>query len=528
MLAKAPIANLFQFGHRWRRAPIIISRRTRCLFAVMVSMKGILLLSLGLTWLVLCDLVSAQSSGATPNENERRIERVINGLLPETSLDNQYGPKVSLTNRMAYYHTPGVTIAVVNNYKIDWARGFGVKERGKQSPVTEATLFEAGSISKPIFALGVMRLVQERKLDLDKDVNEYLTSWKVPPNGAWQPRVTLRQLLSHSAGMTVHGFPGYLRSEKLPTVLDILDGCPPANTVRIEVNIVPGTQVRYSGGGITVAQQLVVDVLGQPFPRIMRELILDPVGMKHSTYEPPLPKRWQGSAATAHPYKNRPLDGKWHVYPEMAAAGLWTTPSDLARAGIQLQLALKGDSNCVLSRDTATAMLTPGIEEEIGIGFFLSGTGRNVRFGHNGWDEGFVAEMTMYKETGNGAVIMVNSNEGNPMLYEIERAIAREYNWAGYFEDERKSVALSDDTLGRFVGTYTNKTGLEYSVIQENGHLLFKPPGQPPIEVYPQSGTNFFMKILNAEIAFDVTKDGHVKALKLQQEGRIFSAERKR
>jgi CubicO group peptidase (beta-lactamase class C family) len=122
-----------------------------------------------------------------------------------------------------------------------------------------------------------------------------------------------------------------------------------------------------------VAQQLVVDVLREPFPRIMRELILDPSGMKQSTYEQPLPKTWEGSAATAHPYKNRPLDGKWHVYPEMAAAGLWTTPSDLARAAIQIQLALKGDSNCVLARETAAAMLTPGIEEEIGIGFFLSG-----------------------------------------------------------------------------------------------------------------------------------------------------------
>jgi CubicO group peptidase (beta-lactamase class C family) len=490
-------------------------------------MKSILLLALSLTWFLHCGFVSAQSSAPTPNEVERRIENVINGLLPETALDNQYGPKGSLTNRMAYYHTPGVSIAVVKDFKIDWARGFGVKEWGKRNPVTETTLFEAGSISKPIFAMAVMRLVQEGKLDLDKDANGYLTSWKIPPNGSWQPHVTLRQLLSHSAGMTVHGFPGYLRSEKIPTVLDILDGRLPANTARIEVNIVPGTQVRYSGGGITVGQQLVVDVLGQPFPGIMRELILDPVGMKHSTYEQPLPRSWQGSAATAHPYKDHPLDGKWHVYPEMAAAGLWTTASDLARAGIQVQLALKGDSNCVLSRETATAMLTPGIDEEIGIGFFLSGKGRNVRFGHSGWDEGFVAELTMYKETGDGAVIMINSNEGDPMLYEIERAIAREYNWGGYFEDEKKSVALSDDTLGRFVGTYTNKAGFEYSIIHENGHVLFRPPGQLPIEVYPQSGTNFFMKVLNAEITFDVTKDGQVKVLKLQQEGRTFSAERK-
>jgi len=190
-------------------------------------MKTILLLALSLTSFGRCDMVSARSSDAdTPSEVERRIERVINGLLPEAALDNQYAPKECLTNRMAYYHTPGVSIAVVNNFKIDWARGFGVREWGKRSPVMETTLLEAGSISKPIFAMGVMRLVQERKLDLDEDVNEYLTSWKVPPSGPWQPHITLRQLLSHSAGMTVHGFPGYLRTEKLPSVLEILDGRP--------------------------------------------------------------------------------------------------------------------------------------------------------------------------------------------------------------------------------------------------------------------------------------------------------------
>src|SRR5579883_3426278 len=226
---------------------------------------------------------------------------------------------------------------------------------------------------------------------------------------------------------------------------------------------------------------------------------------------------------TAHS-KNRPLDGKWHVYPEMAAAGLWTTPSDLARAGIQLQLALKGDSNCVLSRETATAMLTPGIEKEIGIGFFLSGTGRNVRFGHDGWDEGFVAEMTMYKETGCGAVIMLNSNEGNPLLYEIERAIDREYHWIGYFTEEKQPQTLSTGALSALVATYSSKSGLQYSVTQENGHLFLKPAGQPPIQIYPESETKFFTTILNTEITFERTEDGHVQGLALRQAGKTTSA----
>src|SRR5262249_22335672 len=162
--------------------------------------------------------------------------------------------------------------------------------------------------------------------------------------------------------------------------------------------------------------------------------------MKHSTYEQPLPESWAGAAATAHPSKNRPVDGKWHVYPEMAAAGLWTIPSDLARAGIELQRALKGESNGVLSAETVRQMVTPGISEEIGIGFLLEGKDKAARFGHGGWDEGFVAHMQVYKENGMGAVIMVNSNEGFPIQDEIERAIAREYEWPGYFPEEKIST----------------------------------------------------------------------------------------
>jgi CubicO group peptidase (beta-lactamase class C family) len=196
----------------------------------------------------------------------QRVERVINGLLPETALQNQYTAPATLVERMAHYRTPGVSMAVVNNGEIEWARGFGLRQWGSPEPVTEETLFQAGSISKPIFALAMMRLVEDGRLDLDEDVNAYLTAWKIPATGSWQPKVTLRQLLSHSAGLTVHGFPGYLRHEEQPTVIQILNGERPANTAPVRVNIIPGTQFRYSGGGTTVAQQLLVDVLGKPFP----------------------------------------------------------------------------------------------------------------------------------------------------------------------------------------------------------------------------------------------------------------------
>jgi CubicO group peptidase (beta-lactamase class C family) len=379
-----------------------------------------------------------------------------------------------------------------------------------------------------MFALAVMRLVQEGKLDLDEDVNRYLTSWKVPPNGSWQPRITLRQILSHSAGLTVHGFPGYRTTETLPSVIDVLSGRPPANTPRIEVNILPGVQSRYSGGGTTLAGQLVVDVLGKPFPKIMRELVLDPLGMKHSTFEQPLPEKWAKSAATAHPWKGQPLEGKWHVYPELAPDGLWTTPSDLARAGIEVQLALKGEGKRLLSATTAAEMLTPVVDDAVGVGFMLEGKDKSPRFGHSGGNEGFLSQMTLYKDLGLGAVVMINSNEGGSLLREIERAIAREYDWPDNITPDRKPVKLSAEILETLAGEYAGKTGFKYTITRESDKLFLRFGAQPPIELHPESETKFYMTTLNADVTFNQTEKGDVTSLSLQQDGQSTSAGRKR
>jgi CubicO group peptidase (beta-lactamase class C family) len=454
---------------------------------------------------------------------EARVQRVLNGLLPETAFQGRYGPPATLAERMAYYHTPGVSLAVVNEGRIEWARGFGVREHGRPEPVTERTLFQAGSISKPIFALAVMRLAQEGRVDLDEDVNRTLTSWKVPANGAWQPRVTLRQILSHSAGLTVHGFPGYGLDEPVPSVVQVLNGEPPANTLPVLVNILPGVQLRYSGGGITVGQLLVTDILGKPFPALMRTLVLDPLGMVDSTYEQPLPSG--RAAATAHPSKGRPLAGRWHVYPEMAAAGLWTTPSDLARAGIEVQRALGGEGTAVISPATAKAMLTPGTaSDEVGLGFFLEGKDAAARFGHGGWDEGFVAQMTFYKSRGQGAVVMVNSNEGFPLLEEILRAVAREYAWPGYFRDE-PTASVAADALEAYVGSYAAKS-FECSVARKGDHLFLTLGNEPAVELRPTAENAFVTVEVDAEVVFNKV-EGVVKGLTLTQDGKGTTAARK-
>jgi CubicO group peptidase (beta-lactamase class C family) len=291
------------------------------------------------------------------------------------------------------------------------------------------------------------------------------------------------------------------------------------------VNILPGVQGRYSGGGITVGQLLVTDIFGKPLPALMRALVLDPLGMVDRTYEQPLPSERAGAAATAHPSKGRPLAGRWHVYPEMAAAGLWTAPSDLARAGIEVQRALQGEGTAVISPATAKAMLTPGAaSDEVGLGFFLEGKDAAGRFGHGGWDEGFVAQMTFYKNRGQGAVVMVNSNEGFPLLEEILRAVAREYAWPGYFRDET-TASVAAATLEAYAGSYAAES-FECSVARKGDHLFLKLGNEPALELRPTTENAFQAVEVDAEVAFNKV-EGLVKSLTLTQDGKGTTAERK-
>lgn len=382
----------------------------------------------------LCGTPVSPPQATGQEEIEVRIQRIVNSILPAG--DDRSEP-ANLAERMAHHRTPGVSVAVIKGSEIEWARGFGLCEAGRPDPVTEKTLFQAASVSKPVFAAAVMRLSQEGRLDLDRDVNGYLTSWKLPHDAPGLPVVTLRLILSHTAGLNVSGFPGYAVDQKLPTLTEILDGKPPANTPAVRVQRDLGGEFHYSGGGTTVAQLALTDLLRLPFPEIMRRLILDPLEMHDSTFDQPLAEGWSSRAATGHPFFGRPLEGKWRVHPEMAAAGLWTTPSDLARFGIEIQKAIKGTSNRIVNRRWARQMLSsqarsPGLQR-VGLGFFLTGSGKTSRFGHTGSNVGYISRMTLYRELGLGAVIMINSNQGAALASEIERAIAREYGWPDYF-----------------------------------------------------------------------------------------------
>jgi CubicO group peptidase (beta-lactamase class C family) len=436
-----------------------------------------------------------------------------------------------LADRMAALHVPGVSIAVIHDGKIEWARGFGVTRVGGP-PVTPDTLFQAASISKPVAAMAVLRLVQSGKLSLDTDVNQYLKTWKLPANSFTErTKVTLRELLTHTAGLTVHGFAGYASDAPLPTLLQVLDGEKPANSAPIRVDTEPGTVWRYSGGGYVIAQQLLQDVTGEPFAKLMHDTVLSPIGMAKSTYEQPLPKNRLAEVALPYRGDGQPVPGGPHVYPEMAPAGLWTTPSDLARYAIEVQRSLSGTSNRVLSAAMVGQMLTPGLNHQ-GLGPGTGGSAQHPYFTHGGANEGYRCNLVAYNE-GDGVVIMTNGDNGGQLASEIQRSVAREYGWPDFQPLEHTVTKVDAKSLDSYTGVYKSSNGA-FMVTREGDQLFVQLTGQPKFPLFQESERKFFLKVVDAQIAFEVDAHGRATQLTLHQNGmdqpatRLDDAEAKR
>lgn len=327
-----------------------------------------------------------------------------------THIESRWKP----AERMRALKVPGVSIAVIHNFRVEWTKTYGV---------APGTLFQAASISKPVAAMAALNLVQTGNFSLDEDVNGKLTSWKLPDNEFTRGhKVTVRGILSHSGGLSVHGFRGYAEGEPLPTLIQILDGKKPANSAPIRVEFVPGSKSQYSGGGYTILQQLMMDRLRKPFPEIMDSLVLKKLAMRDSTYQQPVPAGLASRCATGYLANLEVVPGRWHTYPEMAAAGLWTTPADLALFAIELQKSLRGESNRILERETARQMVQAQFRE-FGLGLGIHGR----VFEHSGSNVGFRCLLRASMDNGTGYVIMTNSENGMELIKEIAAALEAEY-----------------------------------------------------------------------------------------------------
>ena len=481
-----------------------------------------------LAWLA-CIAFLFIAGAACSQKDQASIARVENGLVPPVRILGDKG--WNILERLKFYNIPGVSVAVFNDRGVIWAKGYGVKEAGTNEPVTEKTLFIAGSISKPVAVMGALRLVQEGKLALDENINSHLVSWKLPENEFTEKeKVTLRRIMSHSAGLTVHGFPGYAPGLPVPTLVQVLDGAPPANTAPIRADTVPGTIWRYSGGGTTIMQQAMIDIEGRPFPEIMEDKVLGPLGMTSSSYEQEMnPERFE-LAASGHS-DGKPIEGKTHKYPEMAAAGLWTTPTDLAKFASAARQMAAGKTNQVLSPETAGLMFNPQIKvgetNDMALGFFLERHSQSVYYGHGGADEGFVCQLLANKDTGYGAAVMTNSDtRTGPLINEILRSIAVEYNWQDYVSPVVDPAVLRPEELAPFSGRYLVSSDSVLTVSLKDNKLEGKTIDSSAFELVPLSANEFVRRDSEARYIFAKAEMGISKAVTLRSPRQELSAER--
>ncbi len=444
---------------------------------------------------------------------EQRIQSVENGLVPAVRIKGKPLTGMTLAARMKKYHVQGVSIAVIKDYAVEWARGYGVADGASGTAVDSATAFQAGAAGQPVAALVALRLSQTRKFDLNRDVNRSLKTWKLPKSDfTKKTQVTVRALLSHSAGLSATTPAGFEPGATLPTITHVLFGIAPALTPAVVSRATPGESTTWaSAADYDVMQQLLEDVTKRPFASLADDSVLEPLGMIHSGFVQPPTEPFARRVAAGHDALGKPLAGKWRVYPELAAAGLWTTPSDLAQVIVELQLASGGRPGKVLGPESATLMLTPEHLGWPGLGVMLEGRNESARFRASGVTEGFVTELVGWVERGDGAVVMVNTVGGSALVEEILNAIATTYGWPGYVPPERVVAKVDPKVFDRFVGRYA-ADAREVSVAKKGARLFIGPAGKETTELLPESVSDFFSADPGAVYSFVFDEGGKVQA----------------
>jgi CubicO group peptidase (beta-lactamase class C family) len=434
-------------------------------------------------------LLTAQTNKKYSKEVEIKIQQVEQNLASWVEIENT--PKWNLQERMNYYKIKGISIAVIRDYKIDWVRGYGWADLAENRPVTTSTLFQAASISKSLNGFGILKLAQDKKIDIYTDINNYLRSWQFPYNSLSNGKIiTIANLLSHTGGINISGFDGYTKIDSLPTIIQILNGEKPSNSDTVKSIFEPNLKYKYSGGGITISQLIIEDVSGKNYADFMESNILKPIGMQNSFYTNTSSKNKLKLLATGY-NGDKEVTMKYHIYPEEAAAGLWTNPMELSKFVIEVQKSLVGKSNKILSQKMTQLMLTPYVDNSSALGVFIEDKEGIKYFRHGGVNEGFTSLYFGSVENGNGAVVMCNSTD-KTILYEIINSIATIYKWKNYYKPIPKKVIKIDSmALSQYVGKYISNNR-EYKISQDKDNLFLELLGQK-WQVYFTSKTDFFM-----------------------------------
>lgn len=440
-----------------------------------------------------------------------RIEQVENSLGPLVKTEGQ--ALFNLEAQMQKYNVSGLSIAVINNNKVEWAKGYGVAN--KEAKVSTETVFQAASMSKTVNAVALLKLAEQYNVDLDVDVNTLLASWKLPYNQSISSQpITLRQLLSHTAGLSTHGFDGYRDFKKLPTTIETLEATKPANSEKVQPAIAPNQEFKYSGGGITITQLILSDISNASYEQFVAEHVFQPLNMDESFYSIELDK-YPKQIAHGHSKSGRPLKNNYNIYPESAAAGLWTTPTDLAKLLIDLQLSLTNQSGKVLSNRSSQEMITPPLENETSaLGIFTENQAGDMYLQNSGVTTGFRSKLHFGTSNGKGVVVMLNGTN-TVIIEQIIRSVAAVYNWSGYERLERSAdINTSNLNVKPYLGTYA-MGDRKVIVSLEEEKLIITEKGKWAFKLTPLTATSFAVANINSRATLDFILDDQGSVTKL-------------
>jgi CubicO group peptidase (beta-lactamase class C family) len=460
---------------------------------------------------------SDEARSQTSDAIASRVARIEARLLPGTPLRTDDGRGWTVRERLATHRVPGMSVAFVQGGKVAWTRAYGERDASTHAPVTSETIFQAGSISKPIAALALLQLVDAGQVQLDVDVANYLKRWHLPPNRfTAETPVTLRQLLTHQAGVTVRGFDGYRVGSAVPSLVEVLRGASPANSPPVLIDTAPGAINRYSGGGFTIAQMALEDVTGAPLDRWAEQTVFAPLALSRTTYAPITPLTNHGDIASGHDTSAAGIEGRWRIHPEMGAASLWSTPVELATLMIMMQRAAHGDSTPVFSPRAARMMFTPhGPSQGIGIG--LKGT-TPFRFSHTGSTEGYRAQFIGYLDRDEGIVVMTNGDNGDAVAMEFVRAVAAEYGWEDLAPVVRDTITPSAALRESIAGRYRLGPNWVIEVCETDGQLHAGPTGRRLLPIHTESDSVFFFTaVTGVELRVIARQEGQVSEIEWRQ-----------
>jgi CubicO group peptidase (beta-lactamase class C family) len=399
----------------------------------------------------------------------------------------------AISERLLHHKVPGISFALIQNGEVSWAQGYGTVSAASEQAVTVNTVFQAASIAKPVTAFAVMRMKDQGVIDINADIATYLTSLTLSKGKQTsETPVTFKNILDHSSGLTGGGYQGYEKGTAIPSDIQTFNGEAPATSKAASVETTPGAIVRYSGAGYTLAEIALSDTLKQPFERIMDTWVLLQVGMQNSSFAMDYPQKDGIQVALGHEMSGKIIDGDWRVHPEQAAAGLWSTPTDLAKLAIETSKAYKGQSK-LLSQASAREMLAPvmpeqDLSEEFGgqpaMTFIIAGEGEQFLFQHGGGTLGYRCFMVMYPETGDGAVFMTNSDAGYSVGFEMMRAASFVYNWPNFKGKSFNKRKVNPEDQAVFIGEYPFAAGWQVDIIpvaEADGIAVKFPNG----DIYP-------------------------------------------